>query len=241
MKGMKCTTIHFNVNGKYIHADHVDPETTLAHYLRNELGLTGTKLACEEGACGACTVTIGKWDRTLNRAIYVAVNACLYPLYMAHHRLVLTVEAIGNVKKLHPVQERIARGHGTQCGFCSPGFVMSAYTLLRNNPSPSIREINQAIKGNLCRCTGYRPIIEALQSFSPSGCCQGSGVSVSTLDTSCTGKCPCKEQSNGLDREKLITFDDFPKLDESQEIVFPSKFIVSAFLKTLSEKLVQTV
>ncbi|EYB83676.1 hypothetical protein Y032_0331g2723 [Ancylostoma ceylanicum] len=215
---MECTTIHLNVNGKYVKAENVDPETNLAYFLRSELGLTGTKWGCEEGACGACTVAVGKWDPALKKARYTAVNACLYPLYMAHHRLVLTVEGIGNTKKLHPIQERIARGHGTQCGFCAPGFVMSAYALLRNNPNPSIREINQAIKGNLCRCTGYRPIVEALQSFSEGGCCNGING---------TGKCPCK-QSNSLDREKLVTFDDFPKFDESQEILFPPQFIINA-------------
>ncbi|KHJ97559.1 2Fe-2S iron-sulfur cluster-binding domain protein [Oesophagostomum dentatum] len=136
---------------------------------------------------------------------------------MAHQRLVLTVEGIGNTKKLHPVQERIARGHGTQCGFCSPGFVMSAYSLLRNNPTPSVREINQAIKGNLCRCTGYRPIVEALQSFSKEGCCNGNAK-----------ECPCKEKENGMSREKLLTFDDFPKFDETQEIVFPPLFIMES-------------
>ncbi|KAL6722915.1 hypothetical protein Aduo_017983 [Ancylostoma duodenale] len=223
---MECTTIHLNVNGKYVKAENVDPETNLAYFLRCEcrlssksrlVGLTGTKLGCEEGACGACTVTVGTWDPTLKKARYTAVNACLYPLYMAHHRLILTVEGIGNTKKLHPIQERIARGHGTQCGFCAPGFVMSAYALLRNNPNPSIREINQAIKGNLCRCTGYRPIVEALQSFSEGGCCNGING---------TGKCPCK-QSADLDREKLVTFDDFPKFDESQEILFPPQFIHS--------------
>ncbi|KIH46161.1 2Fe-2S iron-sulfur cluster-binding domain protein, partial [Ancylostoma duodenale] len=172
---MECTTIHLNVNGKYVKAENVDPETNLAYFLR-----------------------------------YTAVNACLYPLYMAHHRLILTVEGIGSTKKLHPIQERIARG-----GFCAPGFVMSAYALLRNNPNPSIREINQAIKGNLCRCTGYRPIVEALQSFSEGGCCNGiNGM----------GKCPCKQPTD-LDREKLVTFNDFPKFDESQEILFPPEFI----------------
>ncbi|VDM75378.1 unnamed protein product, partial [Strongylus vulgaris] len=118
-----------------------------------------------------------------------------------------TVEGIGNVKKLHPVQERLARGHGTQCGFCSPGFVMSAYTLLRNNPNPSTREINQAIKGGKIDL-----IIPA--SF--------------TLRPFDSVKCPCKEQSSGPDKEKLLTFDDFPKFDESQEIVFPPLFIMES-------------
>ncbi|KAK5973479.1 FAD-binding PCMH-type domain-containing protein [Trichostrongylus colubriformis] len=213
---MELSVLRFNVNGKDIHAANIDPETTLASYLRNHLGLTGTKLGCEEGACGACTVVIGAWDDRWKKARYSAVNACLLPLYMAHHCLVLTVEGIGSPKKIHPIQDRLARGHGTQCGFCSPGFVMSAYALLRTNPSPTIHEIDQAVKGNLCRCTGYRPILEALYSFGGKGCCNGLNSTA----------CPCKENGGSVDQEKLITFDDFPKFDETQEILFPPSLIM---------------
>lgn len=213
---METTVLEFNVNGKSIRAENVDPEATLASYLRNQLGLTGTKLACEEGVCGVCTVVIGEWNHKLDKARYKAVNACLLPLYMAHQRFVLTVEGIGSTKKIHPIQDRLARGHGTQCGFCSPGFVMSAYALLRNNPRPSFYEINQAVKGNLCRCTGYRPILEALYSFSENSCCNGLSSS----------SCPCLENSTSPGREKLVTFDDFPKFDETQEILFPPSLII---------------
>ncbi|KAK6033194.1 2Fe-2S iron-sulfur cluster-binding domain protein [Ostertagia ostertagi] len=170
---MEVSVIQFNVNGKDVSVQRVDPETTLASYLRNQLGLTGAKLSCECGACGACTVVIGKWDHKLGKAKYTAVNACVFPLYMAHHSLVLTIEGIGNPKKIHPIQDRLARIHGSQCGFCSPGFVMAAYALLRTNPNPTVHEMNQAIKGNLCRCTGYRPFLEALYSFTENGCSNG--------------------------------------------------------------------
>uniref|UniRef100_A0A7I4Z3C4 Xanthine dehydrogenase n=1 Tax=Haemonchus contortus TaxID=6289 RepID=A0A7I4Z3C4_HAECO len=213
---MKTSDLRFNVNGNDVCAANIDPETTLASYLRNTLGLTGTKLACEEGVCGACTVVIGKWDYKAKKARYIAVNSCLLPLYMVHNHLVLTVEGIGNTKKIHPIQDRLARGHGTQCGFCSPGFVMSAYALLRTNPTPTVHQINQAVKGNLCRCTGYRPILEALYSFSESSCCNG-------IDSS---SCPCKENGMIAGQSKLVTFDDFPKFDETQEIIFPPTLIM---------------
>ncbi|CAI2354516.1 unnamed protein product [Caenorhabditis sp. 36 PRJEB53466] len=209
------TGIFFNVNGKDVIEHNFDPELTLAYYLRNKLGLRGTKLGCEEGVCGSCTVVLGTWDESLNRAVYRAVNACLVPLFHVHTTFVITVEGVGSRDKIHPIQDRMARGHAVQCGFCSPGFVMSAYALLRNHPNPTIEQINTAIKGNLCRCTGYRPILEALYSFSDQsdGCCGGNKQG---------GGC-CKEKGNedeGYD-EKLLTFNDFPKYDPTQEIIFP--------------------
>ncbi|CAO4380409.1 unnamed protein product [Caenorhabditis nigoni] len=209
--------IFFNVNGKDVSEENVDPELTLAYYLRNKLGLRGTKLGCEEGVCGSCTVVLGTWDDRENKAVYRAVNACLVPLFHVHRTFVITVEGVGSREKIHPIQDRMARGHALQCGFCSPGFVMSAYALLRNHPDPSIDQINAAIRANLCRCTGYRPILEALYSFSPEsgGCCGGNKNG---------GGC-CKEKSSGSEDEgyddKLISFNDFPKYDPTQEIIFP--------------------
>ncbi|GMT31879.1 hypothetical protein PFISCL1PPCAC_23176, partial [Pristionchus fissidentatus] len=129
-------------------------------------------------------------------------------------------------KRLHPIQERLASGNATQCGFCSPGFVMAAYALLRNNPSPSADEIRSALVGNLCRCTGYRPILEALESFAkPSGgCCMGGG-----------GVCPCKQVQNGDSEEVekslplscgLVNYEEMKKFDESAEIIFPPALIM---------------
>uniref|UniRef100_A0A6I8P479 xanthine dehydrogenase n=1 Tax=Ornithorhynchus anatinus TaxID=9258 RepID=A0A6I8P479_ORNAN len=145
---------------------NADPETTLLVYLRRKLGLNGTKLGCGTGACGACTVMLSRFDRLKKKVIHFTANACLAPICALHHVAVTTVEGIGSTKtKMHPVQERISKSHGSQCGFCTPGIVMGMYTLLRNNPEPSMEEIENAFQGNLCRCTGYRPILEGLRTF----------------------------------------------------------------------------
>uniref|UniRef100_A0A158QP00 Ald_Xan_dh_C domain-containing protein n=1 Tax=Haemonchus placei TaxID=6290 RepID=A0A158QP00_HAEPC len=218
---MKTSDLRFNVNGNDVCAANIDPETTLASYLRNTLGLTGTKLACEEGVCGACTVVIGKWDYKAKKARrydyrYIAVNACLFPLYMVHNHLVLTVEGIGNTKKIHPIQDRLARGHGTQCGFCSPGFVMSAYALLRTNPTPSIHQINQAVKGEAWFRIGICAVVLDIDLF----------LKLFIRLVKDSSSCPCKENGMIAGQSKLVTFGDFPKFDETQEIIFPPTLIM---------------
>ncbi|KAK6925642.1 2Fe-2S ferredoxin-type iron-sulfur binding domain [Dillenia turbinata] len=139
---------------------------TLLEYLR-DIGLTGTKLGCGEGGCGACTVMVSSFDQTSKKCLHYAVNACLCPLYSVEGMHVITVEGIGNRRKgLHPIQESLARSHGTQCGFCTPGFIMSLYALLRScKTPPSEEQIEESLGGNLCRCTGYRPIVDAFQIF----------------------------------------------------------------------------
>ncbi|XP_041043265.1 xanthine dehydrogenase/oxidase [Carcharodon carcharias] len=145
---------------------NVDPELNLLTYLRKKLGLTGTKLGCGEGGCGSCTVMISKYNSFQKKIIHIAVNACLAPLCSLHRTAVTTVEGIGSTTtRLHPVQERIAKAHGSQCGFCTPGIVMSVYTLLRNNLEPTMEEIEDTLQGNLCRCTGYRAILEGFSTF----------------------------------------------------------------------------
>ncbi|XP_014677287.1 PREDICTED: xanthine dehydrogenase/oxidase-like, partial [Priapulus caudatus] len=139
--------------------------------------LTGSKLGCGEGGCGACTVMLSRYDRTKDRIEHYSVNACLTPVCAVHGMAVTTVEGIGSTKtRLHPVQERIAKAHGSQCGFCTPGIVMSMYALLRSNPRPAMFDLENTFQGNLCRCTGYRPILEGYRSFTTtdtqlSGCC----------------------------------------------------------------------
>ncbi|XP_009950251.1 PREDICTED: xanthine dehydrogenase/oxidase-like [Leptosomus discolor] len=156
----------FFVNGKKVVEKDVDPETTLLTYLRRKLGLCGTKLGCGEGGCGACTVMISKYDPFRKKILHHTANACLFPVCALHHVAVTTVEGIGSTKsRLHPAQERIAKSHGSQCGFCTPGIVMSMYTLLRNKPEPKMEDIEDAFQGNLCRCTGYRPILEGYRTF----------------------------------------------------------------------------
>ena len=157
--------IVFYVNGSRVALHNPDPALLLVDYLRSS-GLTGTKLSCGEGGCGACTVMLAKWDRVRSRVVRRAVNACLRPVASIDGMAVTTVEGIGNMRDgLNPVQDRLAAGNGSQCGYCSPGFVMTAYAYLREHEQPSERAIEDLFAGNLCRCTGYRPILDAMRSF----------------------------------------------------------------------------
>ncbi|XP_072173401.1 xanthine dehydrogenase/oxidase-like [Diadema setosum] len=157
----------FFCNGKRVIEKNPDPEMNLLNFLRNRLGLKGSKLGCAEGGCGSCTVMISSCDSSSpGNVTHRAVNSCLVPVCFVHGVAVTTVEGIGSVEtKLHPVQERIAKAHGSQCGFCTPGMVMSMYALLRNNPRPTMEEVQAALEGNLCRCTGYRPILQGYKTF----------------------------------------------------------------------------
>nr|XP_039268580.1 xanthine dehydrogenase/oxidase-like [Styela clava] len=160
---VKSDVLCFYVNGRKVVENIADPETTLLTYLRNDLRLTGSKLGCGEGGCGACTVMISKWESARGKPRHLSVNACLAPLISVHGCAVTTVEGIGSTKtKLHEIQERLASFHGSQCGFCTPGIVMSMYALLRNKQIPTSTDIESCLQGNLCRCTGYRPILQAI-------------------------------------------------------------------------------
>ncbi|ODM98964.1 Xanthine dehydrogenase/oxidase [Orchesella cincta] len=176
----KSSPLVFYLNGDKIVDEHVNPEWTLLTYLRNKRRLPGTKLGCSEGGCGACTVMVQRFDREKKKIVNFAVNACLTPVCAVHGMSIVTVEGIGSVAKgLHPVQERIAKSHGSQCGFCTPGIVMSMYTLIRNKNVPTMDEVEVAFQGNLCRCTGYRPILEGFKTLTveggAGGCC-GAGM-----------------------------------------------------------------
>uniref|UniRef100_A0A0N5AMQ3 xanthine dehydrogenase n=1 Tax=Syphacia muris TaxID=451379 RepID=A0A0N5AMQ3_9BILA len=155
----------FYVNGRRIVEKCVDPRISLATYLRDHLKLTGTKVGCNEGGCGACTVTITDLDPKTGNVRHYSANACLTPVCAVFGKAVTSIEGIGNAKNLHPIQERLSAAHGTQCGYCTPGFVMAMYSHLKNNPHPTEKSIDTAIQGNLCRCTGYRPILDAFYSF----------------------------------------------------------------------------
>lgn len=154
----------FYLNGTKILLDNPDPEATILEYIR-ATGLTGTKLGCAEGGCGACTVIVASYDQTTKQVYHAAINACISPLVYLDGKHLITVEALGTSKNPHPAQERIAKFHGSQCGFCTPGFVMSLYAVLRNNKDPSAHDLEEAFDGNLCRCTGYRPILDAARTF----------------------------------------------------------------------------
>jgi carbon-monoxide dehydrogenase small subunit len=145
--------ISLEVNGR-VRTARAEPRVTLADFLRDELNLTGTHLGCEHGVCGACTVLVdGRSTRS-----------CLMFAVQAAGRSVTTVEGLsGPGEPLHPIQEAFSEKHGLQCGFCTPGFIMSAVELLGDNKRPSEQEIREHLSGNICRCTGYQNIVTAVQ------------------------------------------------------------------------------
>jgi len=149
---MRDWPVRVSVNGVPTEAS-VEPRLTLADYLRENCGLTGTHLGCEHGACGACTVMVDGQ----------AVRACLMFAVQADGAEVTTVEGIASEDgELSPVQSAMRECHGLQCGFCTPGFVVSITALLRDNPRPSDEEIRRGLSGNFCRCTGYQGIVNAV-------------------------------------------------------------------------------
>ncbi|XP_065173830.1 xanthine dehydrogenase-like [Atheta coriaria] len=224
-RNRESETLVFYVNGKKIIENVVNPEWTLLVYLRNKLSLCGTKLGCGEGGCGACTVMVSKYDRNTQEIIHYPVNACLAPVCSMHGLAVTTVEGIGSTKtKLHPVQERIAKAHGSQCGFCTPGIVMSMYTLLRNQGKPKMEDLDVTFQGNLCRCTGYRPIIEGYKTFTEDwevmqATNEISNGKVNGLNGCAMGDKCCKLQPS--DDNKLFVPSKFVPYDKSQEPIFP--------------------
>ncbi|KZM21503.1 uncharacterized protein EKO05_0006242 [Ascochyta rabiei] len=219
-------TLRFYLNGTKVTLDNADPEVTVLEYLRG-IGLTGTKLGCAEGGCGACTVVVSQFNPTTKKIYHASVNACLAPLVSVDGKHVITVEGIGNVKRPHPAQERIAKGNGSQCGFCTPGIVMSLYALLRNTDAPTEHDVEEAFDGNLCRCTGYRPILDAAQSFSvKTGCGQakanGGGGCCMEKNGSNGGGC-CKSNGTGGDDQpiKRFTPPGFIEYKPDTELIFP--------------------
>jgi carbon-monoxide dehydrogenase small subunit len=144
--------VKLKVNGELRQAD-VPPETTLLKMLREDLGLTGAKLGCDVGDCGTCTVIVDG----------ESLNSCLMLAAKANGREITTIEGLATSADLHPLQKSFEELGALQCGFCGPGMLMSAKNLLDKNPEPSLQEIKDALSGNLCRCTGYTKIIEAIQ------------------------------------------------------------------------------
>lgn len=145
-------SVSFILNGKPVRCE-VPAEETLVDTIRNRFRLTGTKKGCGTGDCGSCTVLL---DGT-------AVRSCTLLTGMVEGRSITTIEGVGTMEKLHPVQQAFVDVNAIQCGYCIPGMVLTAITLLRENPDPTEEEIRVAISGNLCRCTGYQKIVEAIQ------------------------------------------------------------------------------
>ena len=140
------------VNGRTYTSD-VEPRTLLVHYLREQLNLTGTHIGCDTSQCGACVVHVNGQS----------VKSCTMLAIQADGAEVTTIEGLAKDGQLHPLQEGFWEEHGLQCGFCTPGMIMSAYDLLQQNPNPSEDEIRHGLEGNLCRCTGYQNIVKAVQ------------------------------------------------------------------------------
>lgn len=155
---MPDATVRLVVNGEE-HEGTVEPRTTLADFLRESCRLTGTHLGCEHGVCGACTVLVDG----------EAVRSCLLFAIQAQGTEITTIEGIGGPgNELTPLQQAFQEAHGLQCGFCTPGFIVSMTAFLRDNPTPTDQEIREGLSGNLCRCTGYQGIIQAVRIASRS-------------------------------------------------------------------------
>lgn len=154
MKSVAEIMISFELNGKSIEIE-VPPRWTLLRLLREKLGITGTKEGCGIGECGACTVLVDG----------IPVNACLVLAPKVEARRVETIEGLGSEDSLHPLQKSFIEHGAVQCGFCTPGILMSAKALLDGNPHPLKEEVKEAISGHLCRCTGYQQIIEAIEDL----------------------------------------------------------------------------
>ena len=158
MNEMKKTAITLNVNSETY--DVVSyPNRTLLEVLRDDLHLTGAKEGCGEGVCGSCTVLV---DGT-------PIRSCLTLAVAIQGKEITTIEGLSTGEKLHPVQEAFVNHHAIQCGFCSPGMILTSYALLSENPNPNEKEIRRALSGNTCRCTGYAKIVEAVKSLAEEG------------------------------------------------------------------------
>ncbi len=143
--------IRVTVNGT-VHESDVEPRTLLVHFLREQLGLTGTNIGCDTSSCGACTVHVNG----------ESVKSCTMLAVQADGMEVTTIEGLATDGQLHPMQQAFMENHGLQCGYCTPGMVMAAISLLEENPSPTEEQVRLGLEGNLCRCTGYHNIVKSV-------------------------------------------------------------------------------
>jgi carbon-monoxide dehydrogenase small subunit len=153
MTSAAATAVTMTVNGKAV-SGTVEPRTLLVQFLRENLGLTGTHIGCDTSQCGACVVHVDG----------VSVKACTMLAVQAEGAQVTTIEGLADGDQLHPMQAAFREHHALQCGFCTPGMIMSAVDLVRNNPSPTEQEIRHWLEGNICRCTGYHNIVKAIEA-----------------------------------------------------------------------------
>jgi carbon-monoxide dehydrogenase small subunit len=150
-KGASHVKIHVTVNGT-VHESDVEPRTLLVHYVREALGLTGTNVGCDTSSCGACSLHVNG----------EAVKSCTMLAVQADGTDILTIEGLAQNGEMHPMQKAFMENHGLQCGYCTPGMVMAATSLLKENPHPTEQEVRFGLEGNLCRCTGYHNIVQAV-------------------------------------------------------------------------------
>ena len=150
--------IHVTVNGT-AHDSEVEPRTLLVHYVREALGLTGTNVGCDTSSCGACSLHLNG----------EAVKSCTVLAVQADGADILTIEGLAHDGEMHPMQKAFMENHGLQCGYCTPGMVMAATSLLKENPNPTEREVRLGLEGNLCRCTGYHNIVQAVLACASAG------------------------------------------------------------------------
>jgi aerobic carbon-monoxide dehydrogenase small subunit len=150
--------ISVTVNGS-VHSSDVEPRRLLVHHLRDDVGLTGTNVGCDTSSCGACTVLVDG----------ESVKSCTMLAVQADGCEVTTIEGLANGTTMHPMQAAFQEHHGLQCGFCTPGMVLAAVSLLEEHPDPSEREVREGIEGNLCRCTGYHNIVKAVLAAANGG------------------------------------------------------------------------
>ena len=164
------SAVRFVLDGEEIVLSDVGPTRTVLQFLREDIRRTGTKEGCAEGDCGACTVVLAELNESGRSLRYRAVNSCIQFVPVLDGKALITVESLAAADgRLHPVQRAMVECHGSQCGFCTPGFVMSLFALYKTNSNPSRSDVDDALAGNLCRCTGYRPIVEAAQKMNSLG------------------------------------------------------------------------
>uniref|UniRef100_A0A8C0BNS1 2Fe-2S ferredoxin-type domain-containing protein n=1 Tax=Buteo japonicus TaxID=224669 RepID=A0A8C0BNS1_9AVES len=209
----------------------------LKFFFFNAVHLSGTKYGCGVGGCGACTVMISTYDPVTKQIQHRPANSCLFPICSLHGAAVTTVEEVGSIKpRIHTIQERLAKCNGSQCGFCTPGKVMSIYALLRNHAEPSMEKIIAALDGSLCHCTGYRPITDSYTSFAREPtCCQLRATGQCCLDEE---EHVCSSSTGGrvsyikvfhfllFIHSGLCNTEEFPPVDPTQEFIFPPELIV---------------
>ena len=161
---MVSNTIQFIYNNEICSIKNPDPNKTVLDYIRNDLKKNGTKEGCAEGGCGACTVVLGELKNS--KLLYKSINSCISFLPSINGKHLILVENLMSKKnQLHPIQEAMVKFHGSQCGFCTPGFIMSLFAMYKNFKKFNDEIIEETLSGNLCRCTGYRPIIDAAKSL----------------------------------------------------------------------------